>query len=273
MSNRLFLAWRMAFPDTRKTLIQRLTTGGAQADWREFMSDYWGPVCRFAQGRGNLTDQDAEDVAGDVFEVMLKNRLLERWSHAQSAKLRTLICSVVRKVLANRFRVAAGRERVVREHGGRLDRYADFSEFDPADAPSDQLDAFYAAWVDDTLQATVESLLAEYDRSGRGDYFRVLYGRLCEDLPMREIAEMLQIKHTDAENYYRHARLRLSERLQELIREHVLRYSGAQQISEEFATEWARVGEYLRERGGLETAVRKVYEQQKTQFKPTGVRK
>jgi RNA polymerase sigma factor (sigma-70 family) len=263
----------MAFPNTRKTLIQRLAGGGAESDWREFMNDYWEPVCRFAQGRGDLTHEDAEDVASEVFEVILKNALLERWSSAPSAKLRTLICCVVRKVLANRFRMEAGRQRVVREHGGKLDRYADFSDVDSADAPAEQLDAFYAAWADGILQAAIDSLLAEYDHAGRGDYFRVLYGRLCEDLSMPEIAAMLQIRLSDAENYYRHARRRLSERLQELIREHVLRYSGAQEISDEFNGEWARVGDYLRERGGLEAAVRRAYEQQATRFKLTDIKK
>src|SRR5260370_1349599 len=107
---------RMVFPNTRLTLIQRLAGGGCDADWREFMNDYWGPVCRFAQGRGNLTHADAEDVAAEVFEAILKNRLLERWSKARSAKLRTLICCVVRRAMSNRFRVAAGRDRLLREH-------------------------------------------------------------------------------------------------------------------------------------------------------------
>ncbi len=234
---------RMAFPNTRATLIQRLAGGGGDEDWREFMNDYWEPVCRFAQGRGSLNHQDAEDVATEVFEAILKNRLLERWSKFPSSKLRTLICSIVRKVLSNRFRVVQGRQRVVREHGGRLDRYVDFSDVESADAPADQLDAFYAAWLDGILQTAVDSLLAEYDQSGRGDYFRVLYGRVCEQLSMPEIAGLLQIKLTSVENYYRHARQRLQVRLEELLREHVLRYSGADDVREEFAAEWPRVGE------------------------------
>lgn len=262
----------MSFPNTRKTLIQRLAGGGAESDWREFMADYWGPVCRFAQGRGNLTHEDAEDVGAEVFQVILKNRLLERWSSVQSAKLRTLICSVVRKVLANRFRVEAGRERVIREHGGRLDRYADFGDVDSADAPAEQLQAFYAAWVDGILQTAVNNLFAEYDQSGRGDYFRVLYGRICEELTMPAIAAMLEIKLSDIENYYRHARRRLSERLQELIQERVLRYSATAEIGDEFKEEWSQVGEYLQERGGLESAVRSAFEQQKTPFNPAVIR-
>ena len=40
----------MAFPDTRQTLIQRLATTSGEDDWRQFLNDYWGPVCRFAVG-------------------------------------------------------------------------------------------------------------------------------------------------------------------------------------------------------------------------------
>lgn len=114
-----FVVRGMAFPQTRLTLIQRLAANASQADWREFVEDYWGPVCRFAQGRSNLTHEDAEDIATEVFEAISQNRLLERWSKLRSAKLRTLICCVTRNVLSNRIRVETGRVRLVREHGGR----------------------------------------------------------------------------------------------------------------------------------------------------------
>src|SRR5579862_775528 len=113
----------MSFPQTQLTLIQRLAKGASQADWREFLDDYWEPVCRFSRGRSGLSREDSEDVATEVFEALYKNRLLERWSQMRSAKLRTLICSVIRNVLSNRLRVEAGRARLVREHGGQLDRY------------------------------------------------------------------------------------------------------------------------------------------------------
>ncbi len=261
----------MAFPQTRLTLIQRLAAGASQADWRAFLDDYWGPVCRFAQSRGNLTHEDAEDVATEVFEAIFKNRLIERWSTARSAKLRTLICCVVRNVVSNRGRVHTGRARLVAEHGGALDRYADFENAESAEAPRDQLDAFYAAWVDDLLHVAVERLLSDYDRAGKGDYFRVFHGRLCEQMPMAEIAGLLQIKLTSAENYFRHARDRLAERLKELVREHVLRYSEEAESGDEVAAEWSQVGEYLRQRGGLEQAVRRVYEEQQRPFHPPAV--
>ncbi len=118
---------RMVFPQTRLTLIERLAGGGNEADWRAFLHDYWGPVCRLARQRGSPTVEDAEDVAAETLEAIVKNNLLARWSANRSAKLRTLICAVVRNILANRARVASGREHLVRDHGGQLDRYVEFA--------------------------------------------------------------------------------------------------------------------------------------------------
>ncbi|HLJ12530.1 MAG TPA: sigma-70 family RNA polymerase sigma factor [Planctomycetaceae bacterium] len=249
----------MAFPQTRHTLIERLADGGADADWREFLRDYWGPVCRFARQRGNLKAEDAEDVASETLEAIVKNNLLARWSTNRSARLRTLICAVVRKVLANRIRVATGRDRAVRENADQLERYLDVSGLDPEDASQESSDAFYAAWAEDILQQTVEGLLTEYNQAGKGDCFRVLYGRLCEDMPMSEIAVALRLTPGAAESHYRQAKQRLAERLQELVRWQVGRYSSSDGAEAEFIAEWGRLGEYLRAHGGLETAVRRSY--------------
>jgi len=72
-----------------------------------FLTDYWGPVCRFALRRGNGKLEDAEDVAAKTFEIIVSNDLLERWASQPRARLRTLLCGVVCKVQANQFRVAA----------------------------------------------------------------------------------------------------------------------------------------------------------------------
>src|SRR5689334_8157671 len=142
----------MAFPQTRHTLIQRLASGGEESDWREFLRDYWGPVCRFARSRANLTLEDGEDVASETLEAIVKNNLLARWSANKSAKLRTLICAVVRNVLSNRARVATGRDRIVREHACELDRYLDVTSVDPEGEPAESTDAFYSAWAEDIVQ-------------------------------------------------------------------------------------------------------------------------
>ena len=100
----------MSFPQTRLTLVERLASGGTEEDWRRFLKDYWGPICRFSLRWGARDLDNAEDVASETFEVLWEQRLLVRWASNRSAKLRTLLCSVVRNILSHRNRVRVGRE-------------------------------------------------------------------------------------------------------------------------------------------------------------------
>jgi len=105
----------MAFPQTRLTLIQRLASGGSDEDWHRFLRDYWGPICRFALRWGARNLDDAEEVASHTVAVIWENRLLGRWMSNRSAKLRSLLCAVVRNVLSNWNRMRAGRQRMSEE--------------------------------------------------------------------------------------------------------------------------------------------------------------
>jgi RNA polymerase sigma factor (sigma-70 family) len=249
----------MAFPETRHTLIQRLAIGGEAADWRQFLDDYWGPVCRFARRRGRVSADDAEDIAAQTLQAIIANRLLARWSANQSAKLRTLICTTVRNVISNRARVSSGRERALVEHSAELDRYQSPGATDQTPAPQDQIDALYAAWAENLVQTAVESLLAEYTAAGRQDHFRVLYGRICDEMTSPAIAEAIGMKVTSVESCYRQARERLAEKLREVVKAHVMRYCPVDAFETEFAAEWSQLGTFLQASGGLETAVRESY--------------
>jgi RNA polymerase sigma factor (sigma-70 family) len=249
----------MAFPETRHTLIQRLAQGGEPADWRAFLDDYWGPLCRFARRRGRLSAPDAEDVAAQTLEAVIRNKLFIRWSAHRTAKLRTLICTVVRNVISNRARVSSGRERIVRERSAELDRFLTSDPAGISEAPPDQVEALYAAWAEDIVQSAVEGLLIEYISAGKGDHFRVLYGRICDELTNEEVAAALSMKVTAVESAYRQARDRLGEILRETVRSQVRRYCLFEAAESEFAEEWARLGEYLKNHGGLESAVRESY--------------
>lgn len=242
----------MSFPETRLTLIQRLATGGSAEDWQEFMADYWGPVCRFSlrSGAGQLSD--AEDVAGQTFEVLWESRLLVRWIANRAARLRSLLCSVTRKILANRYRVRAGRDRLSRE---AADHWAQ-----PEVTDDQQAEIFYAAWVEDLLRQAVESIAAQYYQEAKGDYVRVLYGRLCQRLSIAELADALGITPSSVDNFFRHARQRLGESLQVLLRQQIDCYAAPEESEQEFRAEWQQMGTYLTEHGGLEEAVRRTYE-------------
>ena len=206
----------MSFPETRLTLIQRLASGGGEEDWQRFLNDYWGPLCRFSLRWGARDLDDAEDAACQTFEVLWENRLLVRWVSQRAAKLRTLLCSVARRILANQNRVRTNRKRLA---GELADCVRELN-----DARSEQTDAFYAAWVEDMVQQAVEALAAEYYAQRKGDYVRVMYGRLCRRMTIAQVAEALELKPSAVDNYYRHARDRLAEKLESSVRRQVGRY-------------------------------------------------
>ena len=240
---------------TRLTLIRRLAFGGSENDWNGFLHDYWGPICRFALRQGARNLDDAEDVASKTFEVLWQNRLLSRWICEPRAKLRTLLCQVVRNILANQRRVWSGRDRfwhAVAEEAGLA--------VPAKPGENEGPDPFYSAWVEDLIQRAVESLAGEYYRQDRGDYVRVLYGRLCERLTIAQVAETLEIAPFAVDNYYRHVRRRLSEKLEELVRRHVARYAEPEDVAEQFDQEWGQLGEHLARHGGLEEAICRTYE-------------
>ena len=250
----------MSFPETRHSLIKRIVTDSSEDDWRQLLEDYWRPVCRFASRWGRLDIDEAEDVASLTFEAIIRNQLLERWVSNRQSKLRTLLCSVIRNVLSNIARTREGRERRVRDHGGALDRIAAASLNDLSNPTDDQADPFLVAWAEDMLQRCVDSLLLEYHSEGRGDYFRVLYGKICEQATNSQIAQNLGCKTTDVENYYRHGKKRLSTTLKNLVHEHILRYCSPDEATEEFQLEWQRLGDCLKAHGGLENLLRESYE-------------
>jgi RNA polymerase sigma factor (sigma-70 family) len=241
----------MSFPQTRLTLIQRLASGGNDDDWRRFMKDYWGPICRFALRWGAQNLIDAEDVASQTFAALWQNRLLRRWVSNRSAKLRSLLCAVVRNILATRSRVQASRQVVSTDLVEQVDQLRRVRDA--------QSDAFYAAWAEDVLQRSVESLAVEYYSESKGDYVRVFYGRLCQGLTIAQVAEALEITPAAVDHYYRNARSRLSKNLKSLVRRQVSRYAPPEESEGEFALEWQQLGQYLADHGGLDEAVRQAY--------------
>ncbi len=242
----------MSFPQTRLTLVQRLACGGSEEDWGQFVTDYWGPICRFSLRWGARNIDDAEDVASETFEALWQQRLLVRWASNRSAKLRTLLCCIVRNMLSHRNRVRANREQRLREVAEQI--------APPEGTADEHVDAFYAAWVEDVVQRAVETLTAEYCRAGQVDYVRVLYGRLCQGLTIAQTAEALNISPSAVDHFFRHAKQRLGETLEALVRGQVQNYARPEEADEEFTLEWRRLGGYLSQHGGLEQTMRQAYD-------------
>lgn len=249
----------MSFPATRHSLIKRLAVTGAEEDWRQFLEDYWLPVCRFAAKWGRLRFEDSEDVGSATFQVVITGQLLQRWLEQPTSKLRTLLCSVVRNVLSNRARIDLGRQRLLRENCERLQTLV-LTAIDGDDpTAAETQDAFYAVWVEELVSNTLRTLHAELLESGKADQFRVLFGRVCDGMTNAGIAECLGLPLTTVENHFKRTRKRLADLLEQATLRHVTRYSPAADFEAEFQTEWHRLGEYFAQRGGLEELLRQTF--------------
>jgi DNA-directed RNA polymerase specialized sigma24 family protein len=250
----------MSFPQTRETLIYRVATKGSEQDWFQFLSDYWLPTCHFAQQQDRLHIEDAEDVAAETFEAVLRDQLLARWVLNRTSKLRTLLCTVVRHILANRARVRKGRRRLLRKKARELHKRTALPTMKAPDESIEHTDQFYVAWVESLLLQAVESLMREYEGRDKLKHFHVLQGRVCEKMTAEQLSQALGIKKAHVFDYFKAARKRLEIKLKELVGGHVRRYCDMQDFNAEFDHEWCRIGRYIQEHGGLEQAIDQVYQ-------------
>ena len=241
----------MAFPETRLTMLHRIAASDDETAWRQFLSDYWRPICLFAVRIGSLRWEDAEDVASQTVEVIQQKDLLKRWLADPRSRFKTLICGVVRNLVSNRVRSERTDAKLLKDYA------AESVETLSQTASSEDLKAFYGIWAEELLRTAVQATMWSYHRAGRGDYFRVLYGRICDGLGNQEIANLLGIKVTDAENYFRHARQKLTEQLQAGIRREVERDAIGDSLEADFRHEWDQLAVYFDAHGGLEESIRR----------------
>lgn len=196
--------------------------------------------------RGNLRWHEAEEIASLTFEVLLKKSLVQRWYQQPRAKLRTLLCAVACRIQSNYVRSASRRE------CSASSLEIDLNELVVQDGNWQEV--FYSAWVDDLLQTCLNMLVREYHAQNRGDYVRVLYGRVNEGLSIAEVSAALGLTSSTVDNYFRHAKKRLKASLKSAIQRHVMRYSG--RGMDGFEEEWLCLSMHLRQHGGLADAVR-----------------
>lgn len=86
---------------------------------------------------------------------------------------------------------------------------------------------------------------------------------------MPEIAEMLRIKTTTAENHFKAAKKRFAAELERAVRRDVEKYCDEASVDEEFRVEWAQLSEHLLTHGGIEEVVRARHQRVVSAGRPT----
>jgi hypothetical protein len=161
--------------------------------------------------------------------------------------------------MANQARREQGRKRILAELAQSASGDAPGRVWDSAEPSVELEDVFYHAWASDLLQRSVQNVLLNLHAVGKGDYFRVLYGRLCEELSTREVAEFLEISAGTVENYFKAAKKLLAQELEAAVRTHVARYCPPSEQEDEYWREWGFLSEHLAAHGGLEQAIRQCH--------------
>ncbi len=96
------------FPETRVSLILRLSESADVEAWEEFAAVYLPALYRLAIAKG-LNSSDAEDVTQDI--LLAVAGAVRRWRpDSHQARFRTWLCAIARNVIADYFAQSAVRK-------------------------------------------------------------------------------------------------------------------------------------------------------------------
>lgn len=202
----------MHMPSTMWTTILQFHQDPAQV--KDFVvRRYREPVVAFAKRQG-LKEQDAEDVAQEVFVRVCQDTFLKRADQIRG-KFRTVLLAVTKHVISSWHR---------HELAGKRDRRREVSLEGvhlSADLPADS--EFDRLWVKNLMTQAMERL--------REDPGIEPLRLQLEGLTYQEIAQKLGKKVTDVTNHIHRAKGRLRKEFERLVAE----YSTREDIDEEIA--------------------------------------
>lgn len=174
---------------------------------------YRQPVVEFARRQG-LKDEDAEDVAQEVFLRVCHETFLRKADQIRG-KFRTVLLAVTKHVIGSWRR---------HEMAGKRDRRREVSLEGmtlPDELPADP--EFDRLWVQNLMTQAMERL--------KKDVGTEALKLQLEGLSYQEIAERLGKKTTDVTNFIHRAKERLKKEFERLIAE----YSTREDVAEEIA--------------------------------------
>ncbi len=199
----------MHFGSTMWRRIDEAKAGSMEAI-SAILNRYRAPLLDYVRSRG-LNDHDAEDVVQEVCLEIIRDDFIRRADQAKG-RFRTLLLRVTQHVLASHFR----REYAEKRGGGR--KALSLEELDETVVPGEDEDRFNQLWVKNLVGMALQRLRSE-SADLKVPYDRVLEMRFLEGRSGPEIAEKLDCKPHDVENYVYLGKQRLKKYLEELTRE------------------------------------------------------
>jgi RNA polymerase sigma factor (sigma-70 family) len=213
------------FPRTRWSMV--LAAKDAENDNRataleELCHAYWRPVYLYIRSRGNAPEQ-SEDLTQEFFHRLLEKDLLKSVEGPTRGLLRSFLCVVLKRFLADDYD-----SRMTRKRGGAWESI-------PIDTPqAEQLisasgldhdsaeSVFDRQWAMDLLANALTATKSDYIQAGKGDLFEALRPVISPNLestPYAELATSLDMTEGSIKVAVHRLRQRYRTCLQEALRD------------------------------------------------------
>ncbi len=191
----------MPFPTTFWTTIRQHPEVAREKVFRQ----YHKPILNYVRGRG-LPDQEAEDLAQDVFLLVCKEEFLRR-ADQKKGKFRSLLLGVTRHLIL-KAGARKGRRREVSLDPNILDEC--FEE------PGDPDPEFERCWDQNLVQLALRRLMEDQRPDGPRYYEALILSKL-KGLSYAQIAENLSVKEGDVANWVHQARKKVQLNLIKIV--------------------------------------------------------
>src|SRR5439155_26185579 len=232
-----------AFPPTSWTLIRNAAepdSTGSKLRLGSLLEAYWKPVYHYIRIHWRKSNEDAKDLTQGFFALLLEGSELSRAAR-QHGTFRSYL-----KAMLSHFLVDEHRRGEALKRGGSARRIPfDPSELEPLVADPEETSpeaAFDREWIATLMAQGVKDLESALRAEGREVYFQVfqLYYLGCPDPPPTQgptlltgangsshdsLAEKLELKPYDINNYLIYAR----RKLRLLLKERISSYSATDQ--------------------------------------------
>lgn len=200
----------------------------------QFALKYREPVVAFIRQQG-FPDQDAEDLAQEVFVRIFKNDILQKADSCRG-RFRNLLIAVTKNLLYEEMR----KRQAAKRGGGQSIVSLDAAPPDdethtPLKAVAGEEDpGFQKLWMTHVLSLAMERLRKENE-----NYYQALHAYVSEGLDYNGVAEKMNTSLQNVKNYLRRGRLKLLQ----FVREEIAWYSSStEEYDAEVSAMWTVLG-------------------------------
>ena len=187
------------FPNTRWSMVLA-ARNSPSIERGEALSElcrvYWKPVYLFIRKHGH-SPEETEDLTQEFFYRLIAGDLLQSITDPERGRLRSFICIVLKRFLADNYHKKMTQKRGGRHQFVEIDRPSIESQLVEESRDTAPERAFDRQWALDLLEESLQRLKDDYSQAGKSGMFEALeptISPLVEDLSHANLARELGMK-------------------------------------------------------------------------------